>query len=328
MFSSLFRHLPSRRTGRARPRKPTAGVPWHHALPLRLCCEQLEDRVVPAVQLIQSDLDFILQQIQIAEAHAAGASLASRIPNTELAFGLRTVSGEFNNLVKSQELFGAADVVFPRMLDPLFRTADGGTSYAQTAGLVIDAKPRLASNLIVDMTANNPAAVAAAEQTPGSELVTGFRTDGTPFQTHFIPNQTPDVALSSPFNAWMTFFGQFFDHGLDLVNKGGSGTVFMPLANDDPLVLGPDGTFGTPDDLPPGQRFMVLTRATNLPGPNGILGDADDIHEQTNQTSPFVDQNQTYTSHPSHQVFLRAYEFDASGRPVSTGKLIVNRNLG
>src|SRR5262249_54374560 len=136
-----------------------------------------------------------------------------------------------------------------------------------------------------------------------------------------------DVGLSAPFNLWFVFFGQFFDHGLDLVQKGGNGTVFMPLKNDDPLVLGPDGILGTPDDLPPELRFMVLTRATNLPGPDGILGTADDIHEHTNQTSPFVDQNQTYTSHPSHQIFLRAYEL-AAGRPVATGKLIVDRNLG
>ena len=27
----------------------------------------------------------------------------------------------------------------------------------------------------------------------------------------------------------MTFFGQFFDHGLDLITKGGNGTVFIPL---------------------------------------------------------------------------------------------------
>ena len=27
----------------------------------------------------------------------------------------------------------------------------------------------------------------------------------------------------------MTFFGQFFDHGLDLINKGGNGTVYVPL---------------------------------------------------------------------------------------------------
>jgi hypothetical protein len=37
--------------------------------------------------------------------------------------------------------------------------------------------------------------------------------------------------------------------------------------------------------------------------------------------TPWVDQNQTYTSHPSHQVFLREYEMVA-GRPVSTGRMI------
>ncbi len=76
------------------------------------------------------------------------------------------------------------------------------------------------------------------------------------------------------------------------------------------------------------RNFMVLTRATNQPGPDGVLGTADDIHEHTNTTSPFVDQNQTYSSHPSHQVFLRAYELNAAGDPVATGKLIVNRDLG
>ena len=43
-------------------------------------------------------------------------------------------------------------------------------------------------------------------------------------------------------------------------------------------------------------NFMVETRATMLPGPDGILGTADDIHEQQNTTTPFVDQNQTYSS--------------------------------
>jgi len=71
----------------------------------------------------------------------------------------------------------------------------------------------------------------------------------------------------------------------------------------------------------------VLTRATNLPGPDGVLGTADDIHENTNTTSPFVDQNQTYTSHPSHQVFLRAYTLGPDGAR-ATGELITNRDLG
>ena len=113
--------------------------------------------------------------------------------------------------------------------------------------------------------------------------------------------------------------------------------MFIPLQPDDPLIAGADTVLGdnpdTPvdeslDDLPPHLQFMVLTRATNQPGPDGILGTADDIHEHTNLTSPFVDQNQTYTSTPSHQVFLRAYEFNAAGDPVATGKLITNRDLG
>src|SRR5207244_3319022 len=67
----------------------------------------------------------------------------------------------------------------------------------------------------------------------------------------------------------------------------------------------------------------------------GILGTADDIHENSNTTTPFVDQNQTYTSHASHQVFLRAYELldvdpgpGVALKPFATGKLIVNRDLG
>ncbi len=85
----------------------------------------------------------------------------------------------------------------------------------------------------------------------------------------------------------------------------------------------------------------MLTRATQFDGPgaDGILGDDpltvgvdesldDTTHEAENTTTPFVDQNQTYTSHPSHQVFLRAYEFNAAGDPVATGRLITNRDLG
>ena len=50
-----------------------------------------------------------------------------------------------------------------------------------------------------------------------------------------IPNTAPDGG--APFNQWFALFGQFFDHGLDLVAKGGSGTVFVPLQPDDPLYV-------------------------------------------------------------------------------------------
>ena len=132
-----------------------------------------------------------------------------------------------------------------------------------------------------------------------------------------ITNLAPDEGLSAPFNSWFTLFGQFFDHGLDLVAKGGNGTVFIPLLPDDPLYV------------PGGQtNFMVLTRATlSGPGADGILGTADDTNRPVNTTTAFVDQNQTYTSHASHQVFLREYVLTADG-PKATGKLIEGADGG
>jgi hypothetical protein len=63
-------------------------------------------------ELIKSDLEFILEQIWIAEAHAAGADLASLLPNVQVPFGLRTVDGTFNNLVLGQSGFGSAERPF------------------------------------------------------------------------------------------------------------------------------------------------------------------------------------------------------------------------
>jgi Ca2+-binding RTX toxin-like protein len=131
-----------------------------------------------------------------------------------------------------------------------------------------------------------------------------------------LPNISPDGGLSASFNSWFTLFGQFFDHGLDLVNKGGSGTVFVPLKPDDPLYVEGSQT-----------NFMVLTRATVSAGEEGVMGTADDVHP-VNTTTSFVDQNQTYTSHPSHQVFLRQYALNSDGAPVATGKLIEGANGG
>ncbi|MDI3355062.1 heme peroxidase [Pseudomonas sp. UYIF39] len=259
----------------------------------------------------KSDLEFILKQIFIAEAHADGASLSDLLPNSQVPFGLRTVDGSYNNLVAGQSEFGAADNSFLRLLDAQYRAA-----YA-ASGTVVDPQPRIISNLIVDQTANNPAAVAAnggADPviSPGLDGVFGTADDKEVF---FIPNVSADAGLTAGFNSWMTFFGQFFDHGLDLVTKSSTDFVFIPLQPDDPLFVP-----GSPTN------FMVLPRAVHTPGADGILGTADD--GQPNTTSPFVDQSQTYSSHPSHQVFLREYVLNAAGDPVATGRLITNRDLG
>src|SRR5262245_26045144 len=104
----------------------------------------------PGVKLIRSDLNFILDQIRIAERDAAGEDLINIVPNVRAPLGLRTVDGSFNNLVNfgatDQTQFGAADTTLPRLTNPLFRPAEAGTSYSQTSGTVIDSAPRTSSN--------------------------------------------------------------------------------------------------------------------------------------------------------------------------------------
>lgn len=499
------------------------------------------------VQLTKHDLNFILAQIKIAEAHAAGGDLAALVAGYNgndgfaqahlLPYGLRTVDGSYNNLLPGRENWGAADQSFPGIFTPQYMNdadgdrydfnpapngpgADGimGTAddtgvswytnnnYANAgprtgslpgpgSGTVIDADPRIISNLIVDQTLKNPAAIAAAlthaglsgqplmaaltqivaardaldaaiaaveaaegtiddltaavaaaqlaltdaqatdtaaaaqaatdqaafeaadaevapamgardvslaayvallaDTTDNSEqaveiaaaleaygaaeaayqlaqdnaeaaeatstasaaaaaaaaaallaaeaALTGAETaladaqavdavvadanaaldaalaehgvemDGN---TVYLPNVSPDEGLSSPFNGWMTIFGQFFDHGLDLVAKGGNGTVYVPLSPDDPLYV------------PGGQNYIPLTRVTVNAGADGILGTADDGPGPKNLTTPWVDQNQTYASSASKQVFMREYIAGPDGKPVSSGLLLEGSNGG
>ena len=271
------------------------------------------------LELSPNDLAFILQQVRISEQHAATATATDPCstligpgvnqipagPNAEeLPFGLRTVNGICNNLVPGQESFGATGHAFPRLTTPVYRTAETVTSPVDFNGpaapnlgdvstyngvtWVEDSEPRTISNLIVDQSPNNPAATAAAGDV--NDLLAGGE--------YNIENTAPDEGLSAPFNSMFTFFGQFFDHGLDLTTKSGE-VVYMPLQPDDPLF-----------DPASSANFMLMSRATNQNG------------DPVNQTSPFVDQNQTYTSHPSHQVFMRRYELNGAGDPVSQGELL------
>ena len=343
------------------------------------------------------DLQFILKQIRIAEDHATGKTLLQSIMDAygttaanaaQLPAGLRTVDGSLNSLVPGQENYGAADMIFPRLLTAVFTNEldeaafplgpPGGpvatnTNYANP-GHVVDSDPRTISNLINSQTAANPAAVMAALQSsvffekilpaqvgtaanaiavaygatvnqPDAALravaeanltavLTLYGVEQGPEGGLVIPNLSPDIGLSPGFNAWMTFFGQFFDHGLDLVTKGSNGTVFIPLAADDPLIAGADKVFGTADDLPAQLRFMALTRTTPFydANHNGVVDVGDSIPvpgltpETRNTTTSFVDQNQTYTSHASHQVFLREYA-TVGGKTVSTGNLLDGQTL-
>ena len=161
------------------------------------------------VTMIRSDLDFILAQIKIAEADAAGVDLIASgiLPNSEVPWGLRRVDGSNNNLITGQEAYGAAGELFPRT-EPAFRPNDQdgdsllfgppgtpsipgttlltNTNYGVIAannpaitrgiqpGDVVDADPRIISNLIVDQTANNPAALFKALQDAGLSNADAF----------------------------------------------------------------------------------------------------------------------------------------------------------
>src|SRR5262245_22386632 len=143
--------------------------------------------------------------------------------------GLRNVDGTFNNITHSlivdqygevinTDTFGNSNQPFVYFVTPIFRdisalvaTDNYGQvgSAANPSGNVIDNSPRIISNLVVDMdAATNPAvALINASATP---------TTGNPGST---------AVFATPFNALMTFFGQFFDHGLDFIDKGGAGPI-------------------------------------------------------------------------------------------------------
>jgi hypothetical protein len=99
--------------------------------------------------------------------------------------------------------------------------------------------------------------------------------------------QEPTTGPSNQANIFWMSFAQYFDHGLDFVLKGGNGSV----------AIGGAGS-GGPDNP------ADLTRAS-------ITGWENGQPQNTNQTSPFVDQNQAYGSAELVGQFLR--ESDGNG---------------
>ncbi|WP_347113627.1 peroxidase family protein [Leclercia sp. S52] len=94
-------------------------------------------------------------------------------------------------------------------------------------------------------------------------------------------------------NSLFTAFGQYFDHGLDFLGKGGNGTI----------QIGTPGSVPNPADLTRGTVDSI---------------DANGIPQHLNKTSPFADQNQTYGSNELVGQFLR----EGDGLGGFTGKLL------
>lgn len=264
-----------------------------------------------------------------ASGYGSTGLSGSYVWTAEDPLGLRTVDGQCNNIsrvmaetnptapsdVADTAAWGAAEQKFNRLEQRSTGSSNADRAkYDVPSASVSDATPRTISNLISDQSVGNPAAIAAA--TESADVLygaAGFVTENSVNATNGsvttvldIPNITADYNVSAGYDSWFTLFGQFFDHGLDLIPKAGA-SVLIPLLKDDPLYVQGSNT-----------NFMVLTRAADATG------------ESINLTTPWIDQSQTYGSHPSQNVFLREYSFGntASTRAVATGRLLDESSAG
>jgi Ca2+-binding RTX toxin-like protein len=116
----------------------------------------------------------------------------------------------------------------------------------------------------------------------------------------FFGSVNPGVA---PGNSFLAYFGQFFDHGLDFIDKGGA-KITIPLAIDDPLYRAPNTNFAGD----PGNTKITVTRAIVVHDANGqpIL-DANGDPQYVNHSSPYIDQSQTYGSREQMTLLLREW---------------------
>ncbi len=125
---------------------------------------------------------------------------------------------------------------------------------------------------------------------------------------HFIGGLNPGV---SPSNGFFVLFGQFFDHGLDFIDKGqlngtgGNVTIKIALGVDDPLygMLGADGR--------PVTEITINRSTVQTLDAKGS--------EYTNHVSPFIDQSQTYGSDEQRTNLLREWVSTDGGSSFHAG---------
>ncbi len=118
----------------------------------------------------------------------------------------------------------------------------------------------------------------------------------------------------------MTFFGQFFDHGLDLVPRAATSTVFIPLQPDDPLFNVAGGA----------TNFMVVTRATQTMTPGPMACSAPQTTCTRTSTRPRRSSTRTRPIRriPRTRCSCASTRLEPTASRYATGKLITNRDLG
>jgi Ca2+-binding RTX toxin-like protein len=289
------------------------------------------------------------------------------------ASGFRLPIGFFNNLVSvTSWTWGATNDPFPRLTAADYNhyvqqslanpaliayegahlsfvpVADNSANYADLNKTVVDYTPRMITQTISSSYGGHAPTVADSALTRmdvATDTITESVTarDGTvTTQTETIVRNLNTLPGDPSTSGIFTLFGQFFDHGLDFIDKGGQGSkIVIPLAPNDPLyraptaqdpgnttitisratpdgytvtdqhgrpvsIAGADGTWGTADDV-------------SAPGADGVYGTADDAHAPmvkpatttyTNHTSPYIDQSQSYGSNTQTTNLLREWVQD------------------
>lgn len=279
-------------------------------------------------KLNKTSLEFLLTQVNIGTDYG-------QLVNALDPGGLREVAGTNNSLVGSTagtpgpftpgpyETLGATDTPFVRMSqvsyssDPAVAAGYGELNgNPNIGGDVIDANPRTISLLVSDANVNtNPAAQSAVDN--AAEAGAFVDANGV---AH-IPNA--GVLGGGKFNDFLVGFGQFFDHGLDFVQKGANGTIMIPLAPGDPKYIAPELSPGVPNPayVPGVSNIMFVSRA-NLANPdsdftNGVLN-AGVAPIYNNNTAMDIDQSQTYGSDANLNALLREYTDEG----VVTGRVV------
>ena len=185
----------------------------------------------------------------------------------------------------------------------------------------------------------NPAAAEAATNGGSGSVFEGQQVNGQ--YTAFVANA--GVLGGGRYNQWFVSFGQFFDHGLDFVQRDPdpTATITVNLSPNDPLYsLGADGvaggTGGNADvtsirirradvanviDAGADNTFGTVDDVGYNAGADGVQSTSDDVYakpQYVNKTGLLIDQSQTYGSHASVNTLIR--EYDASGHP--TGRVV------
>ncbi|MEQ1671281.1 MAG: peroxidase family protein, partial [Hyphomicrobium sp.] len=172
--------------------------------------------------------------------------------DNEFVVGVRTLSGEGNNF--AQTGYGAADTPFIRLTDARYGDYNSATGNRDLNPIFAGLDPRGISNTLGRQEADLPVNANGG-------------------------------------NIFFMAFGQYFDHGLDFVLKGGNGSIAIGGAG-----YSPDPALDNPADL---------TRGTV------VAGTAEGTPQHINKTSAFVDQNQAYGSNELVGQLLR--ESDGAG---------------